>query len=390
MRSKARLGGRTSIVSRPLGILFLLLSVGGAVGVEAGLPQGRGVLLPLQDRVGEPDLVLLVETLLRQELETHRDLAETAAVRSVVRDLRIRDASDEPPDRLALLAERLGAEWFFLATLHEARQGGGTRLDPEDGASLTEIRGETPQVVLSARVFQRGSAELWWAGFNAASGRDSEGAFGLGRVDDLEELLHSATQGIIAEAATPREAGSRSRFRHRQVGFVRAGNTPSPPASVAVVPMDSVAELTSGASAEMATAALLATLDDFGFRTLLPGLVRTIRHEAGHPQRGGASRSEWEALAREGGANWVATGTVETFRHGLGRSPVPWIAFSVRFLDTEDGRIDWLDGLERTGSETASTFDRGRIYSSGDLTFEMMRSLFDTIQPAGARAGRED
>jgi hypothetical protein len=149
-----------------------------------------------------------------------------------------------------------------------------------------------------------------------------------------------------------------------------------------VIPLDSVAELAPSTSAEVATAALFATLDDFGFKALLPGLVRTIRQENGQPQRGIASRTEWEALARESGAQWVATGTVETYRQGLGRDPDPWVALSVRFVDADNGRIDWIDGLERTGGETASAFERGRIYSSGDLTYAMMRSLFDRMLPA--------
>jgi hypothetical protein len=76
----------------------------------------------------------------------------------------------------------------------------------------------------------------------------------------------------------------------------------------------------------------------------------------------------------------------------VGRDPDPWVAFSIRFLNTADGRIDRLDGLERTGSETASAFDRGRIYSSGDLIYEMMRSLLYGMRPAPetARAGLGD
>ena len=56
---------------------------------------------------------------------------------------------------------------------------------------------------------------------------------------------------------------------------------------------------------------------------------------------GAASRAEWEALARLAGVDWVATGTVETYRRGAGRDPIPWVALSVRFLSTDDGRIAW-------------------------------------------------
>ncbi len=389
MKPAARPGDPGRGFSRSLsGLLPLLMSAGLAWGAETDLPPGRGALLPLQDRVGEPRLAELTETLLKQELGESRDLAETADGRTVVRRLRIRDASNEPPDRLAVLADGLGAEWFFLATLHEAREGRESRRDDGGlGRSLSnDSGGETPQLVLSARVIRRGSAELWWAGFVATSGRDHERAFGVGEVATLEELLEDAIQNLVAEAAGPRVARPWPHLRHRETGYLRAANTPSPPARIAVIPMDSVAELAPGASAEIATAALFATLDDFGFQALLPGLVRAVRQEIGQLQHGGASRSEWEALAREGGAGWVATGTVETYRRGFGRDPDPWVAFAVRFLDANDGRIDWLDGLERTGRETATVFDRGRIYSSGGLTFEMMRSMFTRMQDGSGTA----
>jgi hypothetical protein len=382
-------------MSRSVTVLLLALMVGGlAARAETGLPRGPGVLLPLQDRVGEPRLARFVETLLQQELAAQGSPADTQDVRAVLRALRIRDASDEPPDRLLTLAERLGADWFFLATLHEAREGRlAERQDGGLGRTLgAEGAGDTPQATLSARIIQKGSEELWWAGFRAASGRDREGAFGVGEVETLEELLRNVVRQLVTEAATPRQAPDRPRFRHRQRGYSRASNTPFAPARVAVIPMDSVAELVASESAAVATAALFAALTDFGFRPLLPGLVRTIRQETGASYPGGASRPEWEALARDAGAEWLATGTVETYRRGVGRDPVPWVAFSVRFVNAGDGRIDWWDGLERSGRETASAFDRGRIYSSGDLTYAMMRSLLYGSRPTPgiARAGLGD
>jgi hypothetical protein len=371
------------------GILLVLLVTGSTPLATAELPLGRGVLLPLQDRVGEESVARLTETLLQRELETHRDLAETENVRAVLRALRIRNASDEPLDRLAVLADRLGAEWFFLPTLHEAVRGRSPQR--QDGGELTspalEDAADSPQFVLSALVLRHDSSELWSAGLEAASGRDGERALGLGEIDTLEALLQNAIRGLVAEAAAPRVAPGRARLRRRRGGYLRAANPPSTPARVAVIPMDSVAIQNPSASAELATAALYAALDEFGFKALLPGLVRTLREQTGQGQYGAVNRREWKTLGRDGGANWVATGTVETYRRGRGRTPDPWVAFSVRFLDTGDGRIGWLDGLERTGSDTAASFERGRIYSTGDLAHQMMRSLFASME-AGSGADR--
>ena len=360
-----------------------------ATPARGELPEGRGVLLPLQDRVGQADLAELAETLLRRELGAHADLVEAGSARAVLRSMRVRDASNEAPERLAELAGQLEAEWFFLPALHEATAG--REPQREDGGAAGDQRivdaGDTPQFVLSARVLRSDSPELWWAGFDGVSGRDGQRAFGLGEIETLKDLMQSTVKELVARAVEPREARLRPRLRPRGEGYLRAAGAPSSPERVAVIPMDSVAARDASASAEVATAALLAALEDFGFKVLVPGLVQAIRQESGQIQHGAVSRAEWEALAREAGASWVATGTVETYRRGQGRTPDPWVAFSIRFLDTGDGRIGWSDGLERTGRDTGSAFDRDRIYSTGGLTYEMMRALFGELRVGSGAVG---
>jgi hypothetical protein len=359
------------------GIVLLALVAGFAPTASAELPDGRGALLPLQDRVGEASLARLTEDLLRSELLGRADLAESDAVRAVLRSMRVRDASNEPPDRLAAVASELDVDWFFLATLHEARAGRSAVR--ADGGVFGDA-GDTPQVVLSGKILRSDSPALWWAGFDGLSGKDSERAFGLGRVEMLDELIRNVVSRLVAEAGEPRALRGQGRPRPVKGSFLRSGSRPAPPETVAVIPMDSVAALEPTASAEMATAALFAVLDELGFRPLLPGFVRGIREATGQVQYGGTSRSEWEVLATEGGAKWVATGTVETFVRGQGEVPNPRIGFSVRFLDTGDGKIAWSHGHELTGQDTAGMFDRGRIFSTGDLTHEMMRSLLGELR----------
>jgi hypothetical protein len=371
------------------GCLVALLVAAFAPAATAELPQGRGVLLPLQDRVGDPEQAELIETLLRQALAEQGDLLVTEDVRSVLRSLRVRDAASESPERLTMLADRLGIDWFFVATLHEMGRGRDL-VDGDEGALSSQRRedaSETPEVVLSARILRRDSDQLWWAGFGAGSGRDGERLFGLGEVGSLDELTRGVTRDLVAAAVTPRADAGRRGLVKLADSYLRAVGGPSPPELVAVIPMDSAATIEASSSAEVATAALFAALGDLGFAVLLPGAVQAVLQENGQGSLGAVSRSEWEALARDTGARWVATGTVETYRRGQGRTPDPWVAFSVRLIATGDGSIGWLSGLERTGSDTAAAFDRRRIYSTGDLTYEMMRSLFGALRsgPSGAR-----
>ena len=354
---------RTARMSRP-GALWVVLATLPCAIAGASLPAGPGSVLPLQDRIGDSSIVELVESDMLEELAQVAELARSRELRASLRRLRIRDATAEDPARLEALAREVGAQWFFAATLHEAE------------------RQPVPRVIISAKVFVAGADRLWWAGFQSATGADGATWLGLGGTDSLEELVRDVTARLVDDLAADPRPPSRPRLGRTRGTFLRGPVALDRLSRVAIVPMDSVTESPQLAAAETATDALYAALHQRGFALVLPGLVAAVLRDRSQLQPGAVNSAQWSALKDLGAASWVATGTVETWEAGAGELPDPWIAFSLRLVDTESGRIAWMGGRELTGGATAGLFELRTIYSAGSLTLEMMRSLLTDLTAA--------
>lgn len=360
-------------------LLLALLLAGAAHGI---VPLGEaGALLPLQDRVGDPELAAAVEETLREEISRDHTLVDPVALRDALRRLRIRDVNHASPALLDRLGEDLGVDWFFSATVHQATQ---RRAAPEAGRLATQYEtteylataGSVPQLTLSARAYRVGSGnELTWAGFEAASGLDTRGLLELGRVDDLEVLGQQAARQLVASLTSPGDESGR--FAPGRNGFLRQPLAPAAMGTVAIIPFDAVTDADPTVAAETVTELALAVFHERGVRLLFPGGVNEILRRQGVRSRGEVDAATRAALRSEAGVELILTGTVEIWEvRGGGRSePEPRVAFSVRLLDAESGRILGLDGQDRRGWDQERLFRSGRIYAAGTLAEEMMQSL---------------
>ena len=364
------MGSRVSYRS-PVG-MHILLVISMAAGTWASTPlTGGGALLPIQDRVDDPDTAQIVEETLHTELAGVAHLANTGDLRDVLRHLRIRDVGDTSPASLEQLGRELGVEWFFSSVLHEA------------------IADPVPQITISARVYRVGTPALGWVGFESASGLDDRRWLGRGGTLSLAELAQTVSWrllGALVEGAAT-DAG-KPRFGPSTSGFLRGPIAAGQGTRVAVVPFNSVTDGDQSRVAETVTESALAVLYRQGVTVLFPGLVGEIQREQGNLVRGEADHKMLQALRHQAQTDLVFTGTVETFAPRQGIAPNPWIAFSARLVDPATGRILWMDGQERTGWQSEGLFESGRVYSTGSLTHEMMSSLVTAF--LGVTKGRQE
>jgi TolB-like protein len=318
---------------------------------------GPGILLPVQDRVGAPELAAEVYGTLESAFVERHQLVRSPRMREALRRLRIRDIMLAAPAQLDQLGQELGVEWFLSSTLHEA------------------VVYPMPQITLSARLYRVGAAQLQWAGFEAGSGLDGRRWLGLGGTEDIYQLARLATQRL-ADSALGVEAGERpSRFGTSERGFLSPSLHTTPSTVAAVIPFDSVSDLEPAVAAEIITEAAVAALYRNGITLLSPSLVDDIQREQGRLLRGELDTPTRLALKRQAGVDWVLTGTVEAYVTERSVSPDPSVALSARLIDTSTGRIVWIDGQERRGARRGQFFDAGRIYSAGSLADEIVRSL---------------
>ncbi len=372
--------------------------------------RAPGGLLPLQDRVGNPQIAAAVEAALRGGLAENHTLVDAKHLRDAQRRLRLRDTSQASPDVLARLGEQTAAEWFFSATLHEALKGRATRASRAYTLGTSGRAAEpVPQIILSARVVRlsAGAPALGWAGFEAASGLDDRRLLGLGVVSDPEQLALAVTRRLV-DAFEQDLAGDTAwpGARPADGGYLRrpieAGGT------IAVVPFHSVTTRDATLAGEAVTELAYAVLHRSGARLVLPGLVNEIQRERGALLRGEVDaeardkrrrlrllRGEVDAETRQElhrrGAELILTGTVEAWEvRGGSVEPEPHVAFSARLIDAENGTILWWNGQDRRGWDRSHALGLGRVHASGVLAEEVMSSLIASfLSPRRGANGME-
>jgi hypothetical protein len=335
-------------------------------------PASQGMLLPLQDRSGDPDLARRVTEMLQAELGLTVQLLPSDGLRDEMRRLRIRDAGDISPQEIRQLAEKFGVDWFVSATLHAARE------TPE------------PEFALSAWALRVEENNLAWAGFQSLAGLSTRRSLDRNRIYDLEPLAGLVVRRLMADLRRTVEGAALGPVRapSDRLGFVLEPLAAEQLGVVAVVPFESITDWNPSESGEMITALAHATLFRNGAVVVHPGLVNAILRRRGVFMRGELDPLARAALQVGGHADHILTGTVETYDSPASIEPNPHVAFSARLVDVESGRIVWISGQERKGWDQAGLFEQGKVYDAGSLAETMMQSLMmgflqapDSVKP---------
>lgn len=343
-------------------LTMLLVALSGGIALPADPPQ-RLILLPIQDRVGDPALIEAVEAVVREQLAGRYLLTHPTLVRDGLRAGRIRDAGATTPARLAGLAADLEADRFLSITVHRA------------------VAGPVPDIILSGNSFKARSNLLEWAGFRSASGLDGRKMLGRGVIQDLDILTRKTARTLIDDFLLP------AANRTGRVGapivvdgeFRRGMINPTTMSPLAVLPFDAVVPRQPQIVAEIATAAMLAVLHRHGVPLTHPGAADDILRGRFRLRYGGLDDLTRAALFIGPGATRFITGTVEVFEMKGGIEPVPWIALGVRVVEVESGQIFWIGGVERTGQEEENVFGADRVHSPGALLDGMLDAIGATL-----------
>lgn len=339
-------------------LAWVLCASSGLASGSSG--DGTIALFPPQNRAGDSAASTIVGQALFAELSERGRMVGPKITRDALRRLRVRNGDRAAPALLRMLGEELGATWLVSATLHDAER----RL--------------VPRLSLSVRVYASHSGELAWAGFQGSSGLDKRGLLGLGTIPSLEQLVGVTVpeliQGmpVIGErtGAGPGEVmESATRLR-----------------MLAVVPFHATVARRGTLHAETVTEATRARLVATGATVVSPNLSHEIlrRHQGG--VWGGVTAETRESLRSLAGADTILTGAVESYEVGGSEfEPEPRVAVAMRLLDAATGRILWTGSSERDGWDSQGLFRRGRVYSRGALTAQIVQNLTKTLDREGLR-----
>jgi len=346
-------------------LLGAMLLAGSAAWAGAPAYGASMALLPVRDLTGDPVSVAVLKAALRAELSLEYELTDSEQLRDVLRRWRIRDARSVQPEMLSRVADELGVEWLFIATLH--------RCDLEP----------VPMVTVSGQVMRRGKGKLVWAGFQSLSGLDEVGLLGrgwVGNLDVLEQMAAARLTGSFIRRAEPKRRSPRpaSRLFRREALDIGSAGT------IAVLPFEGATGVGATNAGLMVTDLAYAVLWRRGASLALPGAVDDLLGQAGVGLRGGIDATVRSSLLERLEADLLFTGTVETFDFiQQSADPEPAVALAVRLIETRTGRLLAFGGLEREGWDRQRLFGRGRIHSPERLAELIMESLVADLGEKG-------
>ena len=342
-----------------------MLLAGTVAGAGAPAFGASMALLPVRDLTGDPVSVEVLKAALRAELSAEYELTDSGRLRDVLRRWRIRDARSVPPELLGRVADELGVEWLFIATLH--------RCDLEP----------VPMVTVSGQVMRRGERRLVWAGFQSLSGLDEVGLLGRGWVGNLDVLEQKAAARLTGSFIRRTEPNGRSPrpasrlFRREALDVGSAG-------TIAVLPFEGVTGVGATNAGLMVTDLAYAVLWRRGASLALPGAVDDLLGQSGAGLQGGIDVAVRSSLLERLEADLLFTGTVETFDFiQQSIEPEPAVALAVRLIETRTGRLLAFGGSEREGWDRQRLFGRGRIHSPERLAELIMESLVADLGEKG-------
>jgi hypothetical protein len=349
---------RGNAVKPKVYIAVFVLVIGSVAVTAEDSPRQRGSLLPLQDRTGMIEIAALVEVSLRQALEFDFAVTPQEPQRNALRRQRIRDAGATPPAMLLELANQLEVGWFFSPTLHAASS---------NPVGLT----------VSAWAYRVESNRLAWAGFSSSSGTGPRRALYGQSAVTLETLAQELTRELVDDfrrsvGGLPAEP---VQVQPNRDGFLLEPMSLDQLGVVAVLPFESVTDKTPMRSGETLSAIARAALYSRGIEQPLPGRVESVLRRRGIFLRGELDPLDRAAISAAGQALHLLAGTVEVYESTAGQEPRPRVAFSVRLIGAEDGKILWFNGEDRTGWDRQGFYGLNRIYDPGSLAEAMMQSM---------------
>jgi len=362
------------IGNRAIAILLGIALPGASLAGAGTTAPAAGTLLvlPVQDRSGDPAIARLVEQAFVGELGGRRSVVAGGTVRDVARTMRLRDPRRAPPSALQRLIDATGADAVLALTILRAE------------------RGAPPRLALSAFELRSTGLEVSWAGFESATGLDDKRPLGLGRIDRLEELAERAARRLARRCADRSPGRPAAPLRGElavQVVDERMAALEQGP--LAVVPFDAIDADDASLAAEIATDAAVTALWRAGRRVIWPGAVREILLQRGRLARGGLAPLDRAALRAALSPGVLVTGTVERFvETGQADALRPRVAVSLRVIAADDGRLVAIGGIDADGHAHPGAFGRRTIHGLETLLLRAQSELVTRLLPARRHAGR--
>ncbi len=234
------------------------------------------------------------------------------------------------------------------------------------GAIDVYADGRIPEVGVTLRLLDAGTAKVVWAASAAQSGQDGVWAFGLGRIGDPGKLTERVVDKLFRSMPACVSAACRAATA---TGY-----------SAVIIPFDNQSE--ESRAGDIVTALMLPKLASMKLEVIEPGVVEELLATRKTMPRGEIDLETMAELKDRFGVDFVVTGSVDDFSPGRGdeKTSNPQVEMTVRYLWTGSRSVAGLMSGQTAGQQSEWIFGVGRQYSFANLITDQLGKLLD-LQP---------
>ncbi len=301
----------------------------------------------------------LMPRLRRELIGRSVELADSADIETVLRKYRIRNTVEPSIQQIQLLSDELEVSYILVGSIDYVRTDA-----------------EAIEVALAARLIYVPTVEIVWSGTASAHSDDRRLPFELGKTLDTNRLIARASMRLLQSfnytpPSRTRRIDSIQVYLHRQ-------EIAKPCRSILILPFSN--ESHAAAAGYAVQNQFVAQLMSDGYSLIEPARAQQILYET----RCGAGEISVEAvnvMRRELGADFILTGTVETYSGAFvpDWGDDPEVSMQVRLIDAAEGTIAWSQTASRRGSQGLVMFGYGATHGLNDLSRQLVRSLVHAI-----------
>jgi hypothetical protein len=242
-----------------------------------------------------------------------------------------------------------------------------------------------PKVALTARLVSIAAVPvLVWADAVGLAGDDAPGWFGLGLVDDYQELLGRALDRLGASLLAYMKTGeagavpkSASKFRPK-LSYRSPALDPAKTYRVAVVPFFNLSERRN--AGEILAQLFMRHLSGFSqFRVAEAGVTRRQLLDARIIMDAGLSLDDAESVGALIDADLVLGGRVIRYQDYEGLGGRASVDFSVVLIDRKSRRVVWSSSSYNDGGDGVRFFERGWTRTAHAMATQMVRLTVEMI-----------
>jgi hypothetical protein len=340
----------------PVILIALLLHGAPATAQDGSAPADSLdlIVLPFANYTGRYEALGSVLPVFYSELESRGfRVVSHEELRPILREHRVRVVGEISRAAMEILAGDTGARLAVVGSIDVYEPGGSF------------------EVMISARVVDLLEGSVLTAVSVGRTVQETERAFGVGRAQEIEEIVELVVTDFVGQINPVLDEGGRTRKRYHKCGLV------------AVIPMDDFSRRRHGA--KVLEHLLMAELVARDWTVVEPGVIRESLLDHQSMARGGVSYEVLSMLRDETGICFAITGEVSEFSvtaTGIAAS-VPRLEYGVRLIDAREHRL--VDSIDRArdGRDAETVFERGREYSIARLARSSIIELLDELEGRG-------